>query len=83
MEITIIPARVAQAVSEVNRMIANTGFNRLELLFALSEMTGRMVVSTAESPIQAKELTGIAFAHMSKTITIGMQAQKESVIERL
>lgn len=83
MEITIIPARVAQAVAEVNRLIAGKGFNSIELIFALSEMTGRMVVSAAEGPIQAKELAGVAFAHLSKTITIGMGAQKDSVIERL
>lgn len=83
MEITISSSRVAQAVSEVNRMIGGSGFNNIELLFALSEMAGRMVVSAAEGPIQAKELAGVAFAHLSKTITIGMNAQKESVIERL
>jgi hypothetical protein len=83
MDVQITPARVTQTVKELNQMLGNKGLNYVEVIVALTEMAGRAVVMAAENSVQAKELAGIAFSHLSKTITIGMQAQKESVIERL
>lgn len=82
MELNVDQQKVAGVVKELNQVIGGKGFNRLELILGLAEMTGRVVVDTAETPIQARELAGVAFGHLSQTITVGLGNQK-SLIERI
>lgn len=84
MDLNVDQYKVAGIVKEVNQMLAGKGFNRIELILGLAELTGRVIVDAAETHIQAKELSAIAFGHLSQTITVGLAQQKQqSRIERL
>lgn len=84
IELNVDPYKVAGVVKEVSQILASKGFSRLDLIIGLAEVTGRVIVDASETQIQAKELSAVAFGHLSQTITVGLaQTQGQSRIARL
>lgn len=81
MSTTQIDARkVAGVAIEAGRILSDKGFNRGEIILGLSELIGRVIVETAETDIQAAELSKVAVTHMAKTVEIGVEAGKSRIV---
>lgn len=81
MSTTQIDARkVAGVVIETGRILSDKGFNRGEIILGLSELVGRVIVETAETDIQAAELSKIAVTHLGKTVEIGVEAGRSRIV---
>lgn len=72
--------KVGGVVIEVSRILADKGFNRGEIILGLAELTGRVIVDTAETDIQAAELSQIVVKHLARTIEIGVEAGKSRIV---
>jgi hypothetical protein len=75
--------KVIGVVVEVNQVLQSKEFNHGEALLGLSELLGRIIVSTAANHIQMQEMVTLVQDHIHKTITIGAQATQKSLIERV
>jgi hypothetical protein len=80
MNVQIDQRKVAGVVIEASRILADKGFNRGEIILGLAELIGRVIVDTAQTDIQAAELSKVAVSHMSKAIEIGVEAGKSSIV---
>lgn len=81
MSTTQIDARkVAGVVIETGRILSDKGFNRGEIILGLVELVGRVIVETAETDIQAAELSKVAVTHLGKTVEIGVEAGKSRIV---
>lgn len=76
----IEPRKVAGVVVETNRALNGQGFNTGEVLLGLSELLGRLIVESAQNQIQTKEMVKVIEDHLSRTISVGMQATNKSSI---
>lgn len=77
--VKIDPRKVAGVVTEASRVLADKGFNRAELIIGLSELLGRLIVDSAQSDIQAKELLNVAEAHVARAVQIGVEATRKRI----
>ena len=72
--------KVGGVVIETSRILADKGFNRGEIILGLAELVGRVIVDTAQTDVQAAELSEIVVKHLAKTIEIGVEAGKSRII---
>lgn len=78
--VRIEPRKVAGVVVEASRILADKGFNRGEMILGLSELIGRVIIDTASTDIQAKELVGISAGHIDRTVQIGVEATQKRIV---
>lgn len=78
--VQIDPRKVGGVAIEAGRILGDKGFNRGEIILGLAELIGRVIVDTAETDMQAAELSKIAVTHLGKTIEIGVEAGKSQII---
>jgi hypothetical protein len=76
----IEPRKVAGVVIEASRILADKGFNRGEMILGLSELIGRVIIDTASSDMQAKELADVSASHINRTVQIGVEATQKRIV---
>lgn len=79
MQVQLEARKVAGVVVEASRILADKGFNRGEIILGLSELIGRIIVDTARTDIQAKELSDVCKGHIDRAIEIGIQATNKQM----
>ena len=67
--------KVELVVKDILRMVGNGGLDYGEVLLALSEALGRVIVDVCKTPIQMTEMADVANAHLRRTIIAGAQAK--------
>lgn len=72
--------KVAGVAIEAGRILSDKGFNRGEIILGLAELIGRVIVDTAETDIQAAELSKVAVTHLGKTVEIGVEAGRSRIV---
>ncbi len=75
MRHNVNPMKVEMAVKDILRMVGNGSMEHGEVLLALSESLGRMIVNVCKTPIQMVEMANVVDAHLRRTIHIGAQAK--------
>lgn len=75
--------KIRGVVIEVSRALDGKGFNAGEMMVGLSEMLGRIIVETASSHVQMKEMVDICAGHLDRTIIAGNEAKGKSLIARV
>jgi len=78
--VRIEPRKVAGVVIEASRILADKGFNRGEIILGLSELIGRVIIDTASTGIQAKELADVSSSHINQTVQIGVEATQKRIV---
>lgn len=78
--VQIEPRKVAGVVIEASRILADKGFNRGEIILGLSELIGRVIIDTASSDMQAKELADVSASHVNRTVQIGVEATQKRIV---
>lgn len=69
------PVKVEYAVKEVLRELGDGGLSHGEVLLALAEATGRMIVNVCKNPVQMAEMAKIVGQHLARTIQVGAQVK--------
>lgn len=82
MKHNINPMKVEMAVKDTLRSLGNGGLAHGEVLLALSESLGRMIVEVCKTPVQMTEMAKIANNHLLTTIHVGAQAKGFRGVER-
>ena len=82
MSYQIDQRKVNGVALEANLALSGKGFNHGEIIIGLAELTARIIVDAAETPIQAGELVKVVMAHIDRTITVGSHATGKSIIAR-
>lgn len=77
--VKIEPRKVAGVVVEASRILADKGFSRGEIILGLSELLGRIIVDSAQTDRQAKELVGVSAGHIDRTVQIGVEATQKRI----
>ncbi len=67
--------KVEAACQDTLRQLGNGGLNHGEVLLALSESIGRMIVHSCKTPIQMQEMANIVGQHIARTLDAGAQAK--------
>lgn len=80
MKVNIESRKVAGVVVEASKILADKGFNRGEIILGLSELLGRIIVDSAQTDVQAKELVGISVGHIDRTVQIGVEATQKRIV---
>ena len=78
--VKIEPRKVAGVVVEASRILADKGFSRGEIILGLSELLGRIIIDSAQTDRQAKELVGVSVAHIDRTVQIGVEATQKRIV---
>jgi hypothetical protein len=72
--------KVASIVVEVNRMLTSKNISHGEVVLALAELLGRVIVEAAQNKIQAQELVKVSLEHLDATITRGAAYRDKRII---
>jgi hypothetical protein len=66
---------VDKAVQFIMREIGNGAFNHGEVLVALAECVGRVVIDAAQTPIAVRDATKVVADHITATCRAGAAAK--------
>ena len=80
MSYKIDQRKVAGVVIEANSALTGKDFNHGEVIIGLAELIGRVIVESADTGIQAKELAQVAANHIGLTIKVGAEATEKRII---
>lgn len=77
----ISQSKIRELVNEINTMFQyKPDYNHGEVIVALSEYIGRVIVSAASNRIQADEMQKVVIDHLARTIKVGAEAQDKRII---
>lgn len=75
MSYDISPRRVSGVVNECQFALTGKGFNHGEVIIGLSELIGRTIVQTAETPIKGADAAKVVIEHLNRTLHAGFTSK--------
>lgn len=75
MSYEINPAKVAGVVKECDLVVGNGVFNPGEIIVGLTELLGRVIVKTCDTPISMGQAAEVVANHLQKTLYHGAVAK--------
>lgn len=75
MSYEINPNKVAGVVKEVDLMLGNGVFNTGEIIVGLTELIGRVIVKTCDTPVSMGQAAEIVSKHLTNTLYHGAIAK--------
>lgn len=75
MSYNIEPRRVAGVINECQFALSGKHFNHGEVIVGLSELIGRTIVQSAETPIQGGDAARVVIEHLNRTLHAGFTSK--------
>lgn len=75
MAYEVQPGNVEWVCSRVLKSLDGGQFNHGEVILGIAEALGRVVVSSAETPVQGTQAAQVILAHLNSTIAAGYSAK--------
>jgi hypothetical protein len=81
MSYDISPNRVKGVVTECERIVGNGFFNTGEVIIGLTELLGRVIVKSCDTPVSMGQAAEIVATHLQQTLYHGAVAKGFGQVE--
>jgi hypothetical protein len=81
MTVAISREKIIACVKELNFAAGGGKYNYAEVLIALAELQGKVIVANAKHTVQAREMVNVITDHIEKTITVGLRATEKTLLD--
>ncbi len=69
------PDNIARIAIQTMHDLGQGQFDSMEAVMGLVEAVGRIIVDTAPTPVQAKEMLAVSMEHLHNVITAGFETK--------
>lgn len=81
MTVAIDREKIIACLKELNFAAGGGRYNYAEVLIALAEMQGKIIVANAKHTVQAREMVRVCADHVERTITVGLRATEKTLLD--